>query len=338
MKYRETLERVVGMKRRDFLKTVGAAVAAPGLPVAAFAQGAAGFPNKQITMMIAFPAGGSGDLFLRALADVASKVLGQSVIPDNRVGATGTMAAATMSAGSKPDGYTIAQMPVTVFRLPQMQKATFDPLKDFTWIIHLTGFSLGIGCKAESPFKTWKDVVEFAKANPGKVTYGTAGPGSTTHLGMEQIAAHEGVKFTHVPFKGGPDITAAVLGDHVMLQVDSTNFKPMVDAGKMRALNVWGRERFKIWPDVPTLKDLGYPFVWESPYGLAGPKGMDPAVVKVLHDAFKKALDDPGVQSILTKFDKPLIYADGAGYAKMVQEIHDGEKAALERVGLLKKE
>ena len=125
-----------------------------------------------------------------------------------------------MSATSKPDGYTIAQIPITVFRVPQMQKATFDPLKDFTWIIHLTGFSLGIGCKADGPFKKWQDVVDFAKANPGKLTYGTSGPGSTTHLGMEQIAAHSGFKATHVPFKGGPDITAAVLGDHIMLQVE----------------------------------------------------------------------------------------------------------------------
>lgn len=330
------------MKRREFLKTAGAAAAASGLPLSltvttAAAQGAAGFPAKQITMMIAFPAGGSGDLFLRALAEVASKHLGQSVVPDNQVGGTGTLAAAKMAATAKPDGYTIAQMPITVFRVPQMQKTTYDPHKDFTWIIHLTGFALGIACKADGPFKTWKDVIDYAKANPGKVTYGTSGPASTTHLGMEQIAAHDGVKFTHVPFKGGPDIQAAVLGDHVMLQVDATNFKPLVDAGKFRVLNVWGGQRFKIWPDVPTLKDLGYPFVWESPYGLAGPKGMDPAIVAKLHDAFKKALEDPSVQSVLTKFDKPTLYKGPEDYTKFTKEVFDGETKALERIGMLKK-
>lgn len=331
------------MKRRDFLAGTGAAAAVTALPLrvtvpGAMAQGAAGYPSKQITMMIAFPAGGSGDLFLRALAEQASKHLGQSVVPDNRVGGTGTLAAATMSATAKPDGYTIAQLPLTVFRIPQMQKTNYDPLKDFSWIIHLTGFAIGTACKADGPFKTWKDVIEFAKANPGKLTYGTSGPSSTPHLGMEQIAAREGVKFTHVPYKGGPDIQAAVLGDHVMLQVDATNFRPLVDAGKFRVLNVWGSERFKMWPDVPTLKDLGYPYVWESPYGLAGPKGMDPAIVAKLHDAFKKALDDPGVQSILDKFDKPKIYKNSEDYGKYVKELYDGETKGLEVVGLLKKD
>ena len=112
----------------------------------------------------------------------------------------------------------------------------------------------------------------------------------------------------------------------------------MVDAGKFRVLNVWGRERFKIWPDVPTLKDLGYPYVWESPYGLAGPKGMDPAIVMKLHDAFKKALEDPGVQSVLAKFDKPTIYADPEGYAKIAKDLFADETKGLEVVGLLKKE
>ena len=326
------------MKRRDFLKTAGAAGAASGLTGRVMAQGAGEFPNRAITMMIAFPPGGSGDLFLRALAEVASKHLGQAVIPDNRVGGTGTLAAATMAATVKPDGYTVAQIPITVFRFPQMQKTNYNPMTDFTWIIHLTGFALGVACRADGPFKTWKDVIEYARANPGKLTYGTSGPASTPHLGMERIAAHEGVKFTHVPFKGGPDIQTAVLGGHIMLQADATNFRPLVDAGTFRVLNVWGRERFKIWPDVPTLMDLGYPFAWESPYGLAGPKGMDPAVVTKLHDAFKKALEDPSVQAVLAKFDKPTIYADGAGYAKMAKEIYEGETQSLKLVGMLKKD
>ena len=106
----------------------------------------------------------------------------------------------------------------------------------------------------------------------------------------------------------------------------------------MRLLKIWTAERHKRWPEVPTLKELGYPFVFDSPFGLGGPKGIDPEIVKKLHDAFKKALDDPGVQSVLTKFDKPVMYADPAGYAKIVKEVYDGETKALERVGLLKKD
>ena len=111
-----------------------------------------------------------------------------------------------MAADAKPDGYTIAQMPITVMRLPLMQKATWDADKDFTYIVHLTGYTFGITTKADGQFKTWADVVKYAKANPGKVTYGTPGAGTTLHIGMEQIAAKAGHQADQVPFKGGAEI------------------------------------------------------------------------------------------------------------------------------------
>ena len=245
------------------------------------------FPSKPITLICPWPAGGSTDIMLRSLAEAASKHLGQPVIVDNKAGATGTLGAATMAATAKPDGYTVAQMPISMFRLPLMQKTSFDPLRDFTYLIHLTGYTFGVTAKADGPFKTWADVIAFAKANPGKVTYATPGTGSSLHIGMEQIAAHSGVQFTQVPFKGGAETGAAVLGGHTMLQADSTGWRPMVEAGQLRLLALWTAERSPAYKDTPTLKELGYPFVFDSPFGLAGPKGMDPAVVKVLHDAFQ---------------------------------------------------
>ena len=194
-----------------------------------------------------------------------------------------------MAANAKPDGYTIAQIPITVFRLPLMQKTTWDPLKDFTYIVHLTGYTFGVTAKADGQFKTWEDVVEFAKANPGKVTYGRRAPAPRCTSAWSRSPRKAGVKLTHVPFKGGAETNAAVLGGHIMLQADSTGWKPLVDAGQLRLLAIWTAERSKNWPDAPTLKELGYPFVFDSPFGLAGPKGMDPAVVEKLHDAFKKA-------------------------------------------------
>ena len=314
------------------------AAAALGLGLTAAAALAQSYPTKPITMIIPWPAGGSSDLTLRALGDSASKHLGQPFIYDNKPGASGTLGPATMAAGAKPDGYTIAQIPITVMRLPLMQKVSWNADKDFSYIVHLTGYTFGITTKADGEFKSWDDVVKYAKANPGKVTYGTPGAGTTLHIGVEQIAAKAGIKLTMVPFKGGAETNAAVLGGHTMLQADSTGWKPLVDAKELRLLTLWTPERSKNWPDVPTLKELGYPFVFDSPFGLAGPKGMDPAHVQKLHDAFKKALEDPAVMESLRKFDMFPRYMNTADYTKFVGEVTAQEKAALELIGLLRKD
>jgi tripartite-type tricarboxylate transporter receptor subunit TctC len=225
-----------------------------------------------------------------------------------------------------------------VFRLPLMQEVSWDPSKDFSYIIHLTGYTFGVTASAEGPFKSWKDVVDFAKANPGKVTYATPGTGTSLHVGMEQIAAMAGIKLTQVPFKGGAETNAAVLGGHTTLQADSTGWRPLVDAGQLRLLAIWTAERSKNWPDAPTLKELGYPFVFDSPFGVAGPKGMDPAVVQKLHDAFKKAIEDKAVIEAMARYDMVPRYLDTAGYRKLVGEIIESEKAALEKIGLARKE
>ena len=318
---------------------VAAALSAAGValcaPAAALAQG---YPEKPVTLVVPWPAGGSTDIAMRTIAEAASKHLGQPVVVDNKPGATGTLGPAVMAANAKPDGYTIAQMPISVMRLPLMQKTAWDALKDFTYIVHLTGYTFGVTTKADNQFKTWADVVEYAKANPGKVTYGTPGAGSSLHIGMEQIAAKAGIKLTHVPFKGGAETNAAVLGGHTTLQADSTGWKPLVDAGHLRLLAIWTAERSKHWPDAPTLKELGYPFVFDSPFGVAGPKGMDPAVVQKLHDAFKKAIEDKAVIEAMARYDMVPRYLDAAGYRKLVGEIIESEKAALEKIGLARKE
>ena len=133
------------------------------------------------------------------------------------------------------------------------------------------------------------------RQNPGKVSYATPGAGTSLHIGMEQMAAKEGIKLTHVPFKGASEVNVAVAGNHTTLGASGPSAKPLADAGKVRFLTVWTANRVKLVPDVPTLKEVGLPFVFDSPFGLAGPKGMDPKVVAKLHDAFKKALEDPSV-------------------------------------------
>jgi len=313
------------------------AAAAAGMLFSAASAGAQDYPTKPINLIVPWPAGGSTDIVMRAMAESASKVLGQPVTVDNKAGGSGTVGPATMVAGAKPDGYTIAQIPITVFRLPLMQAVSWDPAKDFSYIVHLTGYTFGVTTSAESQFKTWKDVVDYAKQNPGKVTYATPGAGTSLHIGMEQIAGLAGIKLTQVPFKGGAETNAAVLGQHTMLQADSTGWRALVDAGKLRLLMVWTSARSPNFPNVPTLKELGYPMVYDSPFGIAGPKGMDPKIVAKLHDAFKKALEDPAVIATLAKFDMVPNYKNTEDYKKSVVEVTESERKVIEKLGLAKK-
>ena len=312
------------------------AVAAIGMLIAGHA-GAQEYPTKPITLIVPWTAGGATDIVMRAMADSASKVLGQPIVVDNKAGGGGTVGPATMAAAAKPDGYTVAQMPITVFRLPLMQQVSWDAAKDFTYVINLTGYTFGVTASAEGPFKTWQDVIDFAKKNPGKVTYATPGSGTSLHIGMERVAALAGIKLTQVPFKGTAETSAAVLGQHTMLQVDSSGWRPLVDAGKLRLLMVWTAARSPNYPDVPTLKDLGYPLVYDSPFGLAGPKGLDPKIVAKLHDAFKKALEDPAVVATLAKYDMVPNYMNTEDYRKFVVEVTESERKVVESLGLSKK-
>jgi tripartite-type tricarboxylate transporter receptor subunit TctC len=219
-----------------------------------------------------------------------------------------------------------------------MQKATFDPVKDFTYIIHLGGYTLGAVVKADGPFKSWKDVIDFAKAHPGKFTYATIGPATTNAIAMELMARQSAVQFTHIPTKGGGESIAAVLGGHIMSMVESPAWAPQVASGDFRLLMLLNGQRSKKWPDVPTLKELGYTYEFDSPFGLVGPKGMDLAIVDKLHEAFKKAYDDPKVIELYEKFDFTRRYMNTADYQAFAPKLASDEKAALEKLGLAKHE
>jgi len=325
------------MQRRAWLALAAAAAGWVGVTAAAFGQ-AGDFPSRPITLIVPFQAGVSADLLFRGIAESAAKQLGQPVIVENKPGGSATLGPATMAASAKPDGYTIGQIAIPVFRVPYMQKATFDPVKDFTYIINLGGYTLGAVVKADSPFKTWADVIAFAKANPGKFTYATIGPATTNAIAMELMARQSAVQFTHIPSKGGGESIAAVLGGDVMMMVESPGWAPQVAAGDFRLLLLLNGQRSKKWPETPTLKELGYSYEFDSPFGLAGPKGMDPAIVKKLHDAFKKAYEDEKVIELFDRFDFVRRYMSTADYQAFVPKLAAEEKAALEKIGLAKAE
>src|SRR4051812_34057516 len=222
------------------------------LPFCSAPSHAQNFPERPVTLVVPWPAGGGTDIAMRALADATSKHLGQRVTVENRGGASGTLGAAWLARNGKPDGYVVSQMPITVFRLPHMTKTDFDPLTDFTWIINLTGYTFGVVVRVDSPLKTWQELIAYARANPGKLTYGTPGTGTSLHITMEEVAARDRVKFLHVPFKGNADATTSLLGGHIMASADSTGWGELVDSGKLRMLVTWGAQRTKRWPNVPT--------------------------------------------------------------------------------------
>jgi tripartite-type tricarboxylate transporter receptor subunit TctC len=270
---------------------------------------------------------------MRALADSASKALGGVIVIDNKPGASGMLGPIEL-VNAKPDGYTLSQMTIGVARLPHMQKTAFDPLRDFTYIVCLTGYTFGLVVRADSPVKSIQDLVDYAKANPERLTYGSPGIGTSLHLAVEEFTSKAGIRLLHVPFKGSSEGMQALLGGHISAYSDSTSWAPQVEAGTARLLATYGSKRTRRWPAVPTLQELGYGIVTDSPWGVAGPKGMDPAVTGRLHDAFKQTLEDPIVRATFERFDMPVVYMSTEGYTQFMREQYVREKAMVERLGL----
>jgi tripartite-type tricarboxylate transporter receptor subunit TctC len=302
--------------------------------VAVGAVQAQSFPARPITLIVPWPAGGTTDIGLRALATATEKHLGQSIVIENRPGGSGTLGPGQMAATAKPDGYTVAQIPITVFRFPFLTKTTFDPVRDFSYIIGVSGYTFGVVVRSDAPWKTFPELLADAKANPGKINYGSPGPGTSLHITMEQIAKQHGINWTHIPFKGSAETNNAVLGGHVHAVADSSGWAPLVNAGQLRLLVTWGATRTKNWPAVPTLKEVGIDMVSNSPFGIAGPKGMDPSVVKVLHDAFKKGLEEPSYAEAMVKLDQELFYLSSADYQKFALQQIDEARRYIAELGL----
>ena len=316
--------------RRHLLTLAALAVAAP----AALAQA---YPSRPITLIVPWPAGGSTDRHLRALAEIASKHLGQQIVVTNQPGGGGTNGPGNMGLQGKPDGYTIAQFPMGMLRIPHMQKTAWNPLTDFSFIVGVTGYSFGFVVRSDSPYKTFNDFIEAARKQPGKIDFGSTGTGTSPHLLIEEVSDVAKVQLNHIPFKGNADLMQALLGGHVMSASDATGWDKFVDSGQMRLLVSFGEQRMKRFPNVPTAKELGYNIVSNSPYGLAGPKGMDPAVIKTLHDAFKKAMDDPQHLAVLDQLNQPVWYKNSADYAAWARETFTKERALISKLDLLAK-
>lgn len=324
----------VSSNRRRLLGTLGALGTMASLPQIARGQGAGGFPARSITLYCPWTAGSNTDLLLRQMAEVASRELGgkQRILVEVKPGAGGALGAAAL-VNAKPDGYTLAQAPISVFRFPHMTKTNFDPIRDLTWIINTTGYQFGVTVRADAPWKTWQEMIAYARANPGKLRYGTSGIGTSLHLTMEDINLREKIDMTHIPYKAQIDTVVALRAGDIETIAGSPPWE-LIQQGTFRVLNTWSEKPNRRAPDVPTFKTL-YGIVANSPWGIVGPRGMDPAVVKALHDAFRKAaFEDQKYMQMQDQFGMEPYYMSSAEYTDWAKKTAEIEKAAVYRLGL----
>ena len=314
---------------RRWIKVAAAAL----LGLCAGIASAQKFPDRPITLICPFTPGAAADVQLRALAQAMSKELGQTVLVDNRPGAAGTLGAAVL-ANSKPDGYTLAQVTNTVIRQPFIAKTTFDPIKDFTYVIGVSTFDFGLVVEASSPWKTFQEFTSYAKQNPGKVSYGTIGIGSVPHQVMSRIATKLGLEWNHVPYKGSGPAQTDLQGGHIVALSDTTGWSPFVDSGKFRLLAVYGDKRLNRYPNTPTLKELGLDIVDFAPWGLAAPKGVPADRIKTVHDAAQKALKDPVFLAALDAMANEVRYMSTQQYQSYMAGRVPIEKDVVEKYGL----
>lgn len=297
---------------------------------------AANWPVRPIKIVIGFAPGGSTDTPMRVLAESVSRILKQAVVIENKPGAGGTLPAIALQTAPN-DGYTLGIASLGVYRLPYTTDLKWDPAKDLTYIIGLTGYSFGIVVPASSPIKTWQDYVAVAKAKPGELSYGTPGVATTNHLTMEQISRMAGIKLNHIPYKGSGETMLALTAGQINSAAETSAWAPFVKEGKMRLLVTWGDKRMASFPQVPTLKEVGIPLVQTSHWGLVAPKGMDPAIVAKLHDVFKYAMEQPEFKQALARYDMEPEYRSSKDFHQFAVDTMKQEKETLDALGLSRK-
>jgi tripartite-type tricarboxylate transporter receptor subunit TctC len=291
------------------------------------------YPAYPVHIVVPYQAGGSTDIVIRKFAELAAPKLGQSIVIENRGGAGATLGARAIKT-ARPDGYMLAILPSPVFRMPHIQDMGYDPVHDFTYIMMLSGYTLGVAVPADSPFKSWADLITFAKAHSNEVTYGTASVGSASNVMMEDIATRNGLTWRHIPYKGESDVLTAVMGGQITAYAGSTTVQPLVQAGKMRMLVTWGGQRSAQYPETPTLHEIDGTPPANAPFGIAGPRGLPADVLAKLQTVFRQVAESPQFKSVLTQYGQELVYMDGKDYAAYAARQFDEEAGIVRRLGL----
>ena len=309
-----------------------------GMALLAPAVTAAPFPERDISVIVPWAAGGGTDALARTLAKNGKKYFGVNVTVVNKVGGAGGIGMGSV-ATAKPDGYTVGVITdyLNLYRLLGMSELSY---RDFELIALLNRSAAAISVQASSPFKSLKDMMEYAKANPGVLTVAHAGPGQAWHLAVASLAMKYGIKFTYVPFDSAAPVRTALLGGHV--SVATTGIDEVLQFYKtkqLRLLAVNSLSRQPVFPDVPTFAEAGYPienpiFAWR---GLAVAKGTPPDILKALRDGFRKAAEDPDYVKLMDELALPRTYLEAEQFGQFLAETEKSLAPLLDSVGLLKK-
>jgi tripartite-type tricarboxylate transporter receptor subunit TctC len=325
------------MNRRQLLKIAAALPLAQGeLGNAAFADT---WPERNITMIVPFPAGGQGDLAARPVAHALEGILGKPVVVDNRAGGGGGSIGNAAVARAEPDGYTLLMTLSSLAVLPEADRLFDRPpayeVSQFAPIARVLADPTLLAVPASAPWKTLQDFVDDARKRPGEIPYGSSGPYGVLHMAMEIFAANAGIKLLHIPFRGGgPALNALLAGTVQAMAAAPGPLKQQVDDGKVRVLASWGAERIASFPDLPTLRELGYKdvefYIWA---GLFAPSALPAPIMTRLREAMAQAVKSPEVIKPLAIAGSPVAYMDAPEFSKFVTEDSARMIAAVKKIG-----
>jgi tripartite-type tricarboxylate transporter receptor subunit TctC len=293
------------------------------------------YPDKPITMIVPWAAGGSTDQTARVLAKAAEASLGQPIVIVNQPGASTTIGMAAL-ASAKPDGYTIGTLSSTGYLVAlQGRQLPFDPINSFSYISYYGDNVIGIAVRSDSRWKSLKELVDEGKERPGTIKYGTAGVGTTQHLTTAAIQFSTKAKFTHIPQQGSAASMPSLLGGHVDFVMETSVWAPFVEDKQVRLLAVATPKRTKLYPDVPALSELGYESL-RSVQAIIGPAGLPEPIRAKLEVAFRKALSDKAFQETMDRLGMETIDLPGAEVKKLVQSEYERAGRLLQEIGKAK--
>ena len=292
------------------------------------------FPEKPIKIFVGFTAGGTADLQTRMLGSLMTEDLGQPVIVVNKPGGAATIAAAEVAA-SKPDGYTLGSFPILVVSLTSFfVKVKYDPMRSLEPLIGCWAHPYGICVQQNAPWKSFRELIDFSRKNPGELSVSTPGTGTPQHVAFEWIARAEKIPWKHVPYQGGLPAATALLGGHVKINFGSGSHLPFLESGQFRMLASYSPVRDPKYPDVPTLKELGYDLPASRTYFIAAPKGVPEHVTKTLEDALNKAVRHEAYKELLKKIMLEPEIKDREEMRRMIESEYKSWDELTDKLGL----
>jgi tripartite-type tricarboxylate transporter receptor subunit TctC len=295
------------------------AIAGALLALSTTAHTAEQYPSKVIRMIVPLAPGGTGDTLARTVGDEMSKTLGTNIVVDNRPGAGGLIGTQTV-AGAAPDGYTLINVSPSHVITPALYSGkTYDPIKDFEAVIHIANTYQIIVAHPSMPAKNLKELIDLAKKTPGKLSYGSAGTGSATHLNMELFKSMAGVDITHIPYKGSTFARMDTVGGQVQLAMDGLlPVLPLIKEGKLRPLGLTSSKRSPIAPDIPTIGETVPGYATDTWYGILAPAKTPKAIITTLHGAALKAMNTPATAARLKQLGTDPVGGTSEQFAKLI--------------------